>query len=85
MRARQILLEGAFGPDDFKVLDLAFADAWREVEPRYKMASGEARAAARERLATIVVMLGKLHYDIAEADELKGRAVEAFCKPDQTQ
>ena len=60
---------------------MAARQPWREIEGRYNVAGG-ARNAARERLASIIVMLGKMHYDIEETGKSKGRAIELFDKPD---
>jgi hypothetical protein len=58
MRVRKIIRGGGFEPKDVKLLDAVFAATWRQLECYYP-AEGTERDAARERLASIVVTLGK--------------------------
>jgi hypothetical protein len=76
MRARQIICDGGFGPEDFAVLDAAFEAAWSEIKARISAADGVDRNAARERLATIIVALGKARVD--DVGILSAQALEVF-------
>jgi hypothetical protein len=75
MKARQIIVDGGFGPEDFAVLDAAFNAAWTQIEGRTSVANGEERDAARDRLARIIVTLCKAHEHDAGALETNALAV----------
>lgn len=76
MKVRRIIRGGGFDPEDVKLLDAVFDACWHQMECHYP---GEdiRRAAARERLATIVLTLGKTcrHLDAAE---LQTRVIAMF-------
>jgi hypothetical protein len=76
MKVRQIIRSGDFEPEDVKLLDAVFDACWRQMEDQY-LGEDIQRAAARERLATIVVTLGKTcrHLD---ATELQTRVIAMF-------
>ena len=74
MVVRQIIRNGAFDPEDVALLDAAFTAAWKQIEGRYDLASDMECDATRERLAVIIVALGKSCHEI-EAVELQARAL----------
>jgi hypothetical protein len=76
MRARQIIVDGGFGPEDFAILEAAFSAAWEKIEARDGIGNGVDRNAARERLARIIVVLGKAHN--LDAETLQTSAVAVF-------
>ena len=76
MKARQILHDGGFYPEDVVRLDAAFAGAWEQLKDRFSLARGEEHDTARERLATIIVALGR--GPLADDPELQAIAVAAF-------
>jgi hypothetical protein len=67
MKVRQIIRSGGFEPEDVKLLDAVFDACWHQMECHYPVEDAQ-RVVARERLATIVVTLGKTcrHLDAAE-------------------
>jgi hypothetical protein len=76
MRARQIICDGGFGPEEFAVIDAAFQAAWSQLKARICAADEVDRDAARERLATIIVALGKARVD--DVGTLTAQALEVF-------
>jgi hypothetical protein len=76
MRVRQIIRSGGFEPQDVKRLDAVFDASWHQLAGYYP-AEGTVRDAARERLASIVVTLGKT-CRFLDAVELQTRAVAMF-------
>jgi hypothetical protein len=76
MRARRIIQNGAFEPEEIAFLDDVFAASWKQIEDRFPD-TGEACDAARERLASIIVTLAKCR-DTNEASVLQKEAIEVF-------
>ena len=76
MRVRQIIRSGGFEPQDVKLLDAVFDASWHQLQGYYPL-EGTERDAARERLASIVVTLGKT-CRFLDAVELQTRAVAMF-------
>ena len=76
MKVRQIIRSGGFEPEDVKLLDAVFDTCWHQMERQYPEEDIQ-RTAARERLATIVLTLGKTcrHLDAAE---LQTRVIAMF-------
>jgi hypothetical protein len=66
MRAFEIIRSGGFGPAEIARLDAVFANAWTELADRYANVHGEGYEKARERLASIVIALGKKSLDDAQ-------------------
>jgi hypothetical protein len=77
VKARHILEQSAFGPEDLAIITTAFEDAWRELGADYL--GEEARASARMRLAVIVLDLAK--DGIPDARHLTALATQAMGKP----
>ena len=77
MVVRQIIRNGGFDPEDVARLDAAFTAAWKQIECRYDLASDMERDATRERLAVMIVTLGKSCHEI-DAVELQARALAMF-------
>jgi hypothetical protein len=75
MKVRQIIRSGGFEPEDVKLLDAVFDACWHQMERH--LGDDIQRTAARERLATIVLTLGKTcrHLDAAE---LQTRVIAMF-------
>ena len=76
VKVRQIIRSGGFEPEDVKLLDAVFDACWHQMECHY-LGEDIERTAARERLATIVLTLGKTcrHLDAAE---LQTRVIAMF-------
>ena len=72
MKARQIIHDGEYYPEDVVRLDTAFAGAWEQLKDRFSLARGEDHDTARERLATIIVALGR--GPLADDPELQAMA-----------
>ena len=77
MVVRQIIRNGGFHPEDVARLDAAFTAAWKQIECIYDLASDVERDATRERLAVIIVALGKSCHEI-DAVELRAKALAVF-------
>ena len=77
MVVRQIIRNGGFDPEDVARLDAAFTAAWKQIEFRFDLASDLERDALREKLAVIIVELGKSFHEI-DAVELQARALAMF-------
>ena len=77
MVVRQIIRNGGFDPEDVARLDAAFTAAWNQIEFRFDLASDLERDAIREKLAVIIVELGKSFHEI-DAVELQARALAMF-------
>jgi hypothetical protein len=75
MRAFEIIRSGGFGPAELARLDAIFASAWKNLAARYASVHGESYDEARERLARIVVTLGKSTID---DEQLVALAIAAF-------
>jgi len=58
MKVRRIIRGGGFEPEDVKLLDAVFDACWHQMECRYPVEDAQ-RTAARERLATLELTLGK--------------------------
>jgi hypothetical protein len=58
MKARQLIANALYGPDQLKALSKAFDDAWKQVAP-HASNRPEAIEAARLKLAEIVLGLAK--------------------------
>ena len=78
MRVRQIIRSGGFEPQDVKLLDAVFDASWHQLQGYYPP-EGTEREVARERLAAIVVTLGKT-CRFLDAAELQTRAVAIFSR-----
>ena len=74
MVVRQIIRNGGFDPEDVARLSAAFTAAWKQIECRFDVASDLERDAIREKLAVIIVELGKSFHEI-DAVELQARAL----------
>jgi hypothetical protein len=79
MVARQIIRKGGLNPEDVALLVGVFEACWTQIANRYDGSSDRDRDLARERLATIIVVLGKQHHG-ADAGELQARAIETFAR-----
>ena len=77
MVVRQIIRNGGFDPEDVARLDAAFTAAWKQIEFRFDLASEMERDASREKLAVIIVAIGKSYCEI-DAVELQARALAMF-------
>jgi hypothetical protein len=77
MKARQVLEQSSFGPEDLAIITTAFEDAWRELGADYL--GQDARASARMRLAVIVLDLAR--HGIPDARHLTALATQAMGKP----
>ena len=77
MVVRQIIRNGGFDPEDVARLSAAFTAAWKQIECRFDVASDLERDAIREKLAVIIVELGKSFHEI-DAVELQTRALAMF-------
>lgn len=74
MKAREIIRDSGFGPEDLAALDGILAEVWE----RYSASIEPSKhASARERIARIIVTLANGGYK-AKPDELKSRAIETF-------
>ena len=78
MKAREMISRWDFSPEDAALLDGVLLAAWSQVEGRYPLEDAD-RSAARERLASLVVMLGR-SWENLEPDPLQKVAVEIFNK-----
>jgi hypothetical protein len=76
MKVRQIIRSGGFEPEDVKLLDAVFDACWHQMGCHY-LGEDMQRTAARERLATIVLTLGKTCRQL-DAAELETRAIAMF-------
>jgi hypothetical protein len=76
MKVRQIIRSGGFEPEEVKLLETVFDACWHQMESFY-LSEDAQRVAARERLATIVLTLGKTcrHLDVTE---LQSRVLAMF-------
>src|SRR6185369_4943810 len=77
MVVRHIIRNGGFDPEDVARLDAAFTAAWKQIEFRFDPASDLERDAIREKLAVIIVELGKSFHEM-DAVELQARALAMF-------
>jgi hypothetical protein len=75
MKARELISNASYGPDQLKVLGKAFDDAWGQIAPHV---SGKPSGveAARLKLAQIVMSLAK--DGLLDAQQLTDAAVEAM-------
>jgi hypothetical protein len=76
MKARIMLDNAPFGPDDLGIARQAFDGAWEAIAARYEAGAVEA---ARERLATIVLSLVP---DTKDPAEIQAIAVQEMTKHD---
>ena len=76
MKARQIIGDGGFAPEDVVFVSAVFDSAWHQVESRFAN-GGEERDIARERLARIVVALATANRDHG-GGELEALVLAAF-------
>jgi hypothetical protein len=74
MKARIMLDNAPFGPDDLEIARQAFDAAWDAIAARYDTISVES---ARQRLATIVL---SLIADIKDPVEIRAIAVQEMTK-----
>lgn len=73
MKARQLISDGSYGPDELKLLCTAFDDAWSSVAANFGEDLLEIEA-ARLNLANII--LSFRHNDIRDADHIKNSALQ---------
>jgi hypothetical protein len=59
MKARSLIANASFGPEELKVIGQAFDDIWKEMEPDYRQSSPEEIEAVRLKLAHAVLALAK--------------------------
>lgn len=78
MRQWQIIPDDYLGPDELHLLDMVFAAAWQHIEGR---CHGRDEGQARERLASIIISLGKVSKGI-DAEAFKAAAINAFERSD---
>ena len=74
MKARIMIDNAPFGPDDLGIARTAFDGAWQEIAARY---GTDAVEAARERLAKIVLSLVP---DTKDSAEIQAIAVQEMTK-----
>jgi hypothetical protein len=74
MKARIILDNAPFGPDELRIAREAFDGAWETISGRYDASSAER---ARERLAKLVLSLLS---DTQDPAEIKAIAVQEMTK-----
>ena len=72
MKARQLISNASYGPDELKVLFEAFDDAWTSIAPTISTGANAAEA-ARLKLANII--LGLARADTRDAKQLAEAAV----------
>jgi hypothetical protein len=71
MKARQLIRNGSYGPDQLKVLFKAFDDAWDSIAANF--GSPLAIEAARIRLANIILSLP--HDGSCDPEQIKNAAI----------
>ena len=76
MKARIMIDNAPFGPDDLAIARTAFDGAWEAIAPRHDTGTAEA---ARERLAKIVLSLVP---DTKDPAEIQAIAVQEMTKDD---
>jgi hypothetical protein len=76
MKARIMLDNAPFGPDELQIARTAFDGAWEQIAARYDVGSVEA---AREQLAKIVLSLMP---DTQDPAEIQAIAVQEMTKGD---
>ena len=76
MKARIMIDNAPFGPDELQIARTAFDGAWKQIAARYDPNSGEAK---RERLAKIVLSLVP---DTKDPAEIQAIAVQEMTKGD---
>ena len=59
MKARSLLADATFGPEELKVIGQTFDDIWKQIEPDYRHRSPEVIEAIRLKLAQTVLALAK--------------------------
>ena len=75
MKARQIIENAAFGPDQLKVVFQAFDEAWARIAGNFGE-DGTSAETARTRLANIVLAIAREGGNDAAA--IKNAALQAF-------
>ena len=80
LKARQIIHDGGFGPEDLDLLDGVLDAAWKQIRDRYHDGDG---TIARDRLASIIVTIGKARKDL-NAGDLQAAAIEMFDRTDSS-
>jgi len=76
MRARQMIFEGGFSPEDVTALTEVLETVWAETS-KGRLLNGLDQAAERERLASIIIALGR-HRASESPDEFRSRVKTAF-------
>lgn len=59
MKARSLIANASFGPEELKVIGQAFDDIWKQIEPNYRHRSPAAIETIRLKLAQTVLALAK--------------------------
>ena len=76
MKARRMIFEDGFGPDDVVFLTDALEGVWAETMAD-RLLNGLDQSAERERLASIIITLGRHRTDEAP-DKFRSRVKNAF-------
>jgi hypothetical protein len=76
MKARRMISEGGFGPDDVVYLTNVLEEVWSETRSR-GIQNGMDAAATRERLALIIIGMASLARTEDEA-QFKARVMQRF-------
>jgi hypothetical protein len=76
MKARQMISEGGFGPEDVVFLTKVLEEVWRESRTR-GIQNGMDAAADRERLALIIIGMAPLAR-IEDVAQFKARVMQRF-------
>jgi|SRR5688572_32710546 len=80
MKARRLLENASYGPDELKAIGRAFDDGWARIAPRISRRP-EAIEAARLKLAGVVLGLAK--QGNVDPQQLADAAVQLMCAPPQ--
>ena len=76
MKARALIANASFGPDELKIIGKAFDDAWGQLEPQFRASSPESVEAARLVLADAVLSLARNGHPPDDATTLTEAALE---------
>lgn len=76
MRARQMIFEGGFSPEDVTALTDVLETVWAETMEG-QLLNGLDRASERERMAAIIIALGR-HRASESPEEFRRRVKTAF-------
>lgn len=81
MKARRMIFEGGFGPEDIEFLTEILESVWEEVEPD-SLQNGLEKSSSREKLASIIIAMAR-GSSRENPEEFRSRVCQTYL--DQTQ